>query len=96
MHGALDPEKPPVWYTTERGKTMKISIDVNAILKQMSLKEKIRLVKQLEKETWASQLDEVVDRIRTRSSVRRLSAKEIDRLVEDVRKTRYARTTRRS
>ncbi len=77
---------------------MKISvaIDIDAIVRQLPLREKIRLSRQLEKETWASELNSVVSRIRSRSSVRRLSMRDITQIVEDVRKKGYARTTRRS
>lgn len=77
---------------------MKISvaIDINAIVRQLPLREKIRLSRQLEKETWASELNSVVGRIRSRSSVRQLSMRDITQIVEDVRKKGYARTTRRS
>lgn len=76
---------------------MKVSvpIDIDMIVKHLPLREKIRLVHQLERETWASRLDDVVSRIRTRPSVRQLTEREITRLVEDVRKARYARASRR-
>jgi len=73
-----------------------IPIDIQAVVKQLPLREKIRLVRQLEKDTWAVQLDQIVNRIRARRAVRQLSVGEISRIVEDVRKSRYARTSRRS
>lgn len=72
-----------------------IPIDIDAIVDQLPMREKIRLVNRLEQKTWASRLDEVVSRIRARPSVRRLSAEEITRIVEDVRRTRHARAPRR-
>lgn len=76
---------------------MKISIpiEIDAVLNQLPMKEKIRLVRRLEKETWASQLDEVVNRIRARPAVRRLSLREVDRIVEETRKARSVRAARR-
>jgi hypothetical protein len=76
---------------------MKVAIPVNVdtILKQLPMREKIRLVRQLEQETWATRLDEVVNRIRVRSSARQLSSQEITRIVDDVRRARYARASRR-
>ena len=77
--------------------TMKITIplDITAVLKQLPLSQKVQLVRELEQETWGVQLDNVVNRIRTRPSVRRLSAKEVTEIVEDVRKARYARRSGR-
>lgn len=72
-----------------------VPVDITTILKQLPLREKLRLVRQLEQETWATQLDDVVTRIRSRRSVQELSPKEITRIVEDVRKSRYARRSRR-
>lgn len=72
-----------------------VPVDITTILKQLPLREKLQLVRQLEQETWAAQLDDVVTRIRSRRSVQELSPKEITRIVEDVRKSRYARRPRR-
>lgn len=72
-----------------------IPIDIDAIVDQLPMREKIRLVHRLEQKTWSSRLDEVVNRIRARPSVRKLSAQEITRIVEDARKARYARASRR-
>jgi len=73
---------------------MKVTVPINigVIIKQLPLEEKLRLVRQLEKETWASRLDQIVNKIRSRRSIKELSSNEINRIVEDVRKTRYART----
>lgn len=75
---------------------MQVAIDVEAIVKQLPLRDKIRLMRYLERETWAKQLDEAVGRIRTRPAVQRLSFREINRVVAEVRKIRYARASRRS
>ena len=73
-----------------------VPIDIDAIVDQLPLREKVRLVNRLERETWASRLDEVVNRIQARSSIRQLSQGEITRIVEDVRRARYVRSSRRS
>ena len=75
--------------------TITVPIDINAIIKQLPLREKLRLVHKLEQETWAAQLNEVVSRIRSRRAVQKLSLGEVNRLVDDVRKSRYARNSRR-
>lgn len=72
-----------------------IPIDITALVKQLPLQKKLRLVRELEQETWASQLDTVVNRIRSRRSAQELTPKEITRIVEGVRKSRYARRSRR-
>lgn len=72
-----------------------VTVDLDAILRQLPLGEKIRVVRQLERETWAARLDGAVNRIRARSSVQQLSFKDITRIVEDVRSARYARASRR-
>ena len=73
-----------------------IPVDIAAIVRRLPLREKLRLVRELERETWAVQLDQVVNRIRARRAVKQLSIGEINRIVEDVRKSRHARTSRRS
>ena len=73
-----------------------IPVDVMVIVKQLSLLEKLRLVRQLERETWAARLDQVVAGIRTRQSAKKISIQEINQIIEDVRKNRHARTSRRS
>lgn len=76
---------------------MKVSVpvDIDAIVKQLPLREKIRLARRLEKETWASELDAVVGRIRNRSAIRRLSTRDVHEIVESVRKERCASGSRR-
>lgn len=72
-----------------------IPIDLNVAVKQLPLREKLRLLRALEQETWAARLNEVVGRIRARPSVQALSARALTRLVEEVRQARYARASRR-
>ena len=74
---------------------MTITIDIGTLIKQLPLRDKLRLVRQLEQETWAAQMDEIVTRIRSRRTVQKLSVGEVNRIVEDVRKSRYARSSRR-
>ena len=72
-----------------------IPVDITALVKQLPIQQKLQLVRELEQETWASQLDTAVNQIRSRRSVRELTPKELTRIVEDVRKSRYARRSRR-
>ena len=72
-----------------------VPLDLVAIVKRLPLREKLRLVRQLEQDTWSAQLDAVVTRIRRRRSIQQLSANDIARIVEDVRSTRHGRSLRR-
>lgn len=72
-----------------------VPVNITAIVRQLPLQEKLRLVRQLERETWAARLGQVVTRIRARRSVRQLSQRDITRIVEDVRTARYARAAAR-
>ena len=72
-----------------------VTVDVENIFKQVPLREKLRLAHQWEQEAWATRLDKVVHRLRAIPSVRQVSAREITRIVEDVRRSRYARASRR-
>ena len=72
-----------------------VPLDIAAIIKRLPLREKLQLVRELEQETWAMRLEQVVKRIRARKSVKQLSMGEINRIVEDVRKNGHVRTSRR-
>ena len=59
------------------------------LVKQLPKKDKVRLLKQLEQETWAAQLEEVVRPIRNRMKSAQITDADIDRIVGEVRQRRY-------
>ena len=67
---------------------MKVSVpvDVDSVVKQLPMREKIRLVRYLEQKTWASRLDQLFKRIDQRRGYRTISEKEILRICKDVRR----------
>ena len=73
---------------------MKVSIpvDVDAIVNQLPMREKIRLVQQLERQTWAKRLDNLFERIDQRRGRNRLSEKEILNICKDVRRQLHVRS----
>ena len=62
---------------------------VERIVEKMPIEAKIRLIRKLEKETWAKRLDEVVSRIRKRFKQNPVSDKEITRICEETRQKLY-------
>ena len=72
-----------------------VPVYIAAIVRKLPMRAKLQLPRELEKETWAARLDQVVKQIRTRRSIKKLSIAEINRIVENVRKNRHARTTSR-
>ena len=62
---------------------------VTLLVKQLRQRDKLRLLKQLERETWATQLEEAVRPIRNRMKAARITDADIDRIVEEVRQRRY-------
>lgn len=72
----------------------KVLIEVNPeqiskAIDRLSIRDKIRLVRRLENETWAQRLDEVVGRIRKRFKENPISDKEITRICEETRRRLY-------
>lgn len=63
--------------------------EVEKLVEKLSIKDKLRLVRKLEKETWAKRLDEVVSRIRKRFRQAPISDKEIRRICEETRQRLY-------
>ena len=62
---------------------------VENLVRKLPIKTKLRLFQRLQKETWASQLDQVVQRMRSRVKQKGVTDKEIDGICEEVRKERY-------
>ena len=48
----------------------------------------------MKRKDWASQLDAIVRRIRARPEIRKLTERDILRIVDEVRRSRHCRTTR--
>ena len=60
--------------------------EVEELVEKLSIEDKIKLVRKLEKETWASKLDMVVQRIRRNIKQAKISNREIDELCEEVKR----------
>ena len=67
---------------------------IETLVDRLSIEDKIRIVRKLERETWARRLDEVVSRIRSRFRQNPISDKEIVRICEDVRQRLYNERTK--
>ena len=66
--------------------------EVEQLANQLSVAERLRLVRDLERQTWAQRLDAVVTHIRQRSP--KLSQQAIQRLCREVRRERALRARR--
>lgn len=76
--------------------TLEISpSQVESLVERLPIESKIRLVRRLEKETWAKRLDTIVQRMRKHIKEKGITDKEIDRICEEVRKERYAKNQSR-
>ena len=76
--------------------TLEISPNqVEKLIERLPLESKIRLVRRLEKETWAKRLDTIAQRMRKHVKQKGVTDREIDRICEEVRKERYARNQSR-
>ena len=72
----------------------KVTLELNpsqieGLIGQLSIEDKIRLVRKLEGETWAKRFDDVVSRIRKRFRQNPISRKEINRICEETRQKLY-------
>lgn len=59
---------------------------VENLVERLPLERKLRLVRRLQRETWANRLDEVTQRMRGCIRRARISAKDIDRICEEVKR----------
>lgn len=67
--------------------TLEISpSQVEELVERLPIKEKLRLVQRLTRETWAMRLDSVVHRMRSSVRKARISAKDIERICEEVKR----------
>ena len=79
--------------------TYKVSVNLTAdqiegMIEQLPMKDKIRLVRKLEKNTWAKRLQDVFDQTNARRKKAKLSSKEIWDEVRKARQEFYAGRTR--
>ncbi len=59
---------------------------VITLVERLPIMEKLRLIRQLEKETWGNKLDSVTQRMRSRIKKEKISVKNIDRICEEVKR----------
>ena len=65
------------------------------LIKRLPQRDKLKLLRALEQETWASKLEKAVSGIRNRVKESQITDSDIDRIVEEVRERRYqARSSR--
>ena len=74
----------------------KITVDVDIqeakdLIRQMPLEEKIKLVRELQKETWAKRLNRVLGNIDQRRKKYKITNQEISQEIEKARQEFYAR-----
>lgn len=61
------------------------------LIEQMSLEEKIKLLRALEKETWAKRIDQTLKNIDARRKKYKISTTDISQEIEKARQEFYAR-----
>lgn len=61
------------------------------LIKQMSLADKIKLLKELNRETWGKRIDEIIKNIDLRRKKYKVSAKEISKTIKESQKEFHAR-----
>lgn len=76
--------------------TYKVSMNVTAdqiegMIGQLPMKDKIRLVRKLEKQTWAKRLNEIFRNVDRRRKKLNISRKEIHEEIEKARQEFYVR-----
>lgn len=74
----------------------KVTLDLDIkkakeLIKQMPLKDKIKLIRELEKETWAKRINKILKNIDARRKKCKISNKEISQEIEKARREFYAR-----
>ncbi|GEM_PF-1114996 len=65
------------------------------LVEQLPERERLQLLRQLEKKAWARKLASVVQPIRVRLKSKRITDSDINRIVEEVRQERYEARSRR-
>ena len=65
--------------------------EAKRLIKQMTLEDKIKLVRELQRETWAKRMDAILKNIDERRKRFKISDKEISKEIEKARQEFYAR-----
>ena len=78
---------------------IKINMEINTeeaknLIRQMPTEEKIKLVRELNKEAWAKRMSKVFESIDKRRKKHPISQKEINKIVEEARQEFYERRRR--
>lgn len=72
--------------------TLELDIkEAKGLIEQMSTEDKIKLVRELEKETWVKRMDKILNNIDERRKKYKISDKEISQEIERARQEFYAR-----
>jgi len=72
--------------------TLELNIrEAKDLIEQMPLEEKIKLIRELLKETWAKRIDKILNNIDARRRKHKISSKEISQEIEKSRQEFYAR-----
>ncbi len=79
----------------------KVTIEINkrqveSIIEQFGITDKLKLVKKLERETRKERWSELISKIRKRYKKNPISDEEIRRICKEVRRQRYERNTKGS
>jgi len=71
--------------------TLEVPINIDTIIKGLTIEDKIKIIRKLQKETRRQRWEPFLNRIAARKKTARtaFSAKEITRIVKDVRKELY-------
>ncbi len=74
----------------------KVTLDLDIkeaknLIEQMPLEDKLKLVRTLEKETWAKRMDQILKNIDERRKKYKISNREISQEIEKARQEFYAR-----
>lgn len=71
--------------------TLELDIkEAKDLIEQMSLEDKIKLIRELEKETWAKRMNKILNNIDARRKKYKISFKEISQEITEARKEFYA------
>lgn len=73
----------------------KVTLDLDIkeakdLIEQMTLEDKIKLIRELEKETWVKRINKILNNIDARRKKHKISFKEISQEITEARKEFYA------
>ena len=72
-------------------KVTKVTLDIEELVERLPINDKIKLVRKLEKATWAARWDQLLAKIDERVKKNPITDEEIEQVVREVRKERYER-----